>query len=59
MRKISNGRESRPDDENPELNEASFVAGRPAIQVLPQFIGKKATQELLRRDRRRPIKNAE
>ncbi len=47
---------SRPDDENPELTEASFAKARPAAELLPQFIGEQATQELLRRPRGRPVK---
>jgi uncharacterized protein (DUF4415 family) len=49
-------RASRPDDENPEVTAEAFAKARPATEVLPCFIGEKATQELLRRSRGRPLK---
>lgn len=55
MAKIDD-RASRPDDDNPEWTEEDFRKARPAAEVLPQFIGEKATQELLRRGRGRPAK---
>src|ERR1700759_3140013 len=47
---------SRPDDENPEWTAKDFANARPAAEVLPKFIGEKATQELMRRSRGRPQK---
>jgi uncharacterized protein (DUF4415 family) len=49
-------RASRPDDENPEWTAEDFARARPASEVLPHFIGQKATDELLRRSRGRPEK---
>ena len=46
----------RPDDENPEWTREDMAKARPAAEVLPKFIGRKATQELLRRGRGRPRK---
>ena len=51
MAKKTNDRASRPDDENPEWSKDDFARGRPAAEVLPEFIGKKATEELMRRGR--------
>jgi uncharacterized protein (DUF4415 family) len=56
MGKVSDRRASQPDEENPEVTEAMFAAARPAAEVLPKFIGERATQELLRRGRGRPVK---
>ena len=56
MRQARGRRSSRPDNENPELSPADFARGRPAADVLPQFIGEPATQDLLRRGRGRPVK---
>ena len=56
MAKKTNDRASRPDDENPEWSKDDFARGRPAAEVLPEFIGKKATEELMRRGRGRPPK---
>lgn len=56
MKKISYRRASQPDEENPEVTEEMFAKARPAAEVLPQYIGEKATQELLRRSRGRPVK---
>ena len=47
---------SRPDEDNPEWTAKDMRLARPASEVLPQFIGEKATQELLRRSRGRPAK---
>ena len=47
---------SRPDDDNPEWTKKDFARARPAAEVLPEFIGKNATQELMRRSRGRPPK---
>jgi uncharacterized protein (DUF4415 family) len=47
---------SRPGDDNPEWTKDDFARARPAAEVLPGFIGEKATQELMRRSRGRPKK---
>lgn len=47
---------SRPDDDNPEWTGEDFARARPAAEVLPEFIGQKSTQELIRRGRGRPSK---
>ena len=47
-------RASRPDEDNPEWTAEDVHLARPASEVLPRFIGAKATQELLRRGRGRP-----
>jgi uncharacterized protein (DUF4415 family) len=49
-------RASRPDDENPLWMRGDFAGARPAAEVLPEFIGARATQELLRGSRGRPRK---
>ena len=51
-------RASRPDEDNPEWTAEDIAQGRPASEVLPQLIGKRATQELLQRRRGRPPKAA-
>jgi uncharacterized protein (DUF4415 family) len=56
MAKKTSDRASRPDDENPEWTKDDFARARPAAEVLPEFIGKKATEELIRRGRGRPPK---
>lgn len=56
MAKKANDRASRPDDDNPEWTKDDFAGARPATEVLPEFIGKKATEELMRRSRGRPPK---
>lgn len=56
MAKKTDDRVSRPDDENPEWTKEDFARARPAAEVLPEFIGKKATAELMRRSRGRPPK---
>ncbi len=55
-KKIPNNRASRPDDDNPEWTKENFARARPAAEVLPELIGKNATQELMRRSRGRPQK---
>jgi uncharacterized protein (DUF4415 family) len=52
----NNNRASRPDEDNPEWTKEDFARARPAAEVLPEFIGEKATQELVRRSRGRPQK---
>jgi uncharacterized protein (DUF4415 family) len=47
---------SRPDDDNPEWTAEDFAAARSAANVLPEFIGTKATQALTQRGRGRPQK---
>ncbi len=56
MAKTTSDRASRPDDDNPEWTKEDFTRARPAAEVLPQFIGKKAAEELMRRSRGRPPK---
>jgi uncharacterized protein (DUF4415 family) len=56
MAKKTSDRASRPDEENPEWTKEDFARARPAADVLPEFIGKKATEELMRRSRGRPPK---
>jgi uncharacterized protein (DUF4415 family) len=56
MAKKANDRASRPDDDNPEWTKDDFARARPATEALPEFIGKKATEELMRRRRGRPPK---
>jgi uncharacterized protein (DUF4415 family) len=55
-KKTPNNRASRPDEDNPEWTKEDFARARPAVEVLPKFIGKKATQVLMRRSRGRPQK---
>ncbi|HXR36247.1 MAG TPA: BrnA antitoxin family protein [Candidatus Binataceae bacterium] len=55
-KKTPNNRASRPDEDNPEWTKEDFARARPAAEVLPEFIGEKATQELMRRSRGRPRK---
>lgn len=55
-KKTKNDRASRPDDDNPEWTKDDFARARPAAEVLPEFIGRNATQELMRRGRGRPKK---
>jgi uncharacterized protein (DUF4415 family) len=47
---------SRSDDDNPEWTKEDFARARPAAEVLPEFIGKNAAEELVRRGRGRPKK---
>jgi uncharacterized protein (DUF4415 family) len=56
MAKKTSDRASSPDDENPEWTKDDFARARPAAEVLPEFIGKMATEELMRRGRGRPPK---
>ncbi len=56
MEKEWAGPASRPDDDNPEWTEDDFARARLASEVLPQFIGRKATEELMGRRRGRPAK---
>ena len=44
------------DDDNPEVTAEELLRARPASEVLPELIGEKAAQELLRRGRGRPQK---
>src|SRR5438045_9653970 len=55
-KKTKNDRASRPEDDNPEWTKDDFARARPAAEVLPEFIGRNATQELMRRGRGRPKK---
>ncbi len=55
-KKTKDDRASRPDDDNPEWTKEDFARARPAAEVLPEFIGKNATEELVRRGRGRPKK---
>lgn len=55
-KKTDGDRASRPDDDNPEWTAEDFAQARPAAEMLPPFIGEKATQELVRRGRGRPPK---
>jgi uncharacterized protein (DUF4415 family) len=55
-KKTKSDRASRSDEDNPEWTKDDFVRARPAAEVLPEFIGKNATQELMRRSRGRPKK---
>src|SRR6202021_3215071 len=41
----------RIDDDNPELTAEELAKARPAAEVLPELIGQKATDELMRRSR--------
>lgn len=56
MANETDDRASRPDDDNPEWTAEDFAQARPASEVLPAFIGEKATQELIQRGRGRPPK---
>lgn len=56
MTRNRNDQASHPDDDNPEWTKEDFANARPAPEVLPQFIGDAATQELMRRSRGRPQK---
>ena len=48
----------RSDEDNPEWTAEDIAKARPAADVLPELIGDKAAQELLRRGRGRPRKDA-
>jgi uncharacterized protein (DUF4415 family) len=56
MARKTDDRASRPDEDNPEWTREEIRQARPASEVLPQFIGEKATQALMRRGRGRPEK---
>ena len=56
MARKMNERAARPDDENPEWTKQDFARAIPASEALPEFIGEKAAQELLRQSRGRPSK---
>ena len=56
MARKKDDRASQPDDENSEWTAEDFARARPASEVLPEFIGQKATDELMRRGRGRPAK---
>ncbi len=45
-----------PDEENPEWTKEDIANARPAAEVLPNLIGKKAAEQLLHRNRGRPRK---
>jgi uncharacterized protein (DUF4415 family) len=55
-KKAQSDRASRPDEDNPEWTKDDFAKARPAAEMLPEFIGEKATQTLMRRGRGRPPK---
>jgi uncharacterized protein (DUF4415 family) len=55
-KKTKSDRASRPDDDNAGWTKEDFANARPAAEVLPEFIGKNATEELMRRSRGRPPK---
>jgi uncharacterized protein (DUF4415 family) len=55
-RKTTDDRASRPDKDNPEWTPENLAEARPAVEVLPGFIGDKATQALMRPSRGRPPK---
>jgi uncharacterized protein (DUF4415 family) len=55
-KKTTDDRDSRPDEDNPEWMKKDFARARPAAAALPEFIGEKATQELMRWSRGRPPK---
>src|SRR5438874_10625488 len=57
MSNTSNGPE-RPDEDNPRWTAEDIARARPASEVLRAHIGEKATQELLRRGKGRPPKDA-
>ena len=47
----------RPDEDNPEWTREDMAKARPAAEVLPKYIGQKATDELLQQQGRgRPPK---
>jgi uncharacterized protein (DUF4415 family) len=47
---------TRLDVDNPEWTPEDMAKARPAADVLPELIGAKASDELLRRGRGRPLK---
>ncbi len=56
MRHTVKPRRDRPDEENPEWTAADLARARPAVEVLPELIGREATERILRRSRGRPPK---
>jgi uncharacterized protein (DUF4415 family) len=54
MRKKLDDPAERPDADNPEWTRAMFRTARPASEVLPKYIGQKATDDLLKRGPGRP-----
>jgi len=48
----------RPDRDNPQWTVEDMAKARPATAVLPPLIGEEAVQQLLRRGRGRPPKDA-
>ena len=46
----------RIDEENPEITPEELRRARPAAEVLPELIGQKATDELMRQSRERHAK---
>lgn len=54
-KELDDDRASRPDDENPEWTQADFARARSTADVLPNLIGMRATQALLRKGGR-PVK---
>lgn len=49
MSEIQNQDAERADEENPEWTEEDFRRARPARDVLPEIVGKKTADEMLRR----------
>ena len=45
--KKKNPDSERPDEDNPEWTREDMAKARPAAEVLPKYIGQKATDELL------------
>jgi uncharacterized protein (DUF4415 family) len=56
MKNRKDDRALRLDKDSPEWTKEDFARARPAAKALPEFIGEKATQELMRRSRGRPLK---
>ena len=48
MSNAENPDPERPDEDNPECTAEDFARARPAAEVLPEYIGQKATDELMR-----------
>jgi uncharacterized protein (DUF4415 family) len=55
-KKTADSLASRPDNDNPEWTKEDFAGARTASEMLPGFIGERATQALLHRGRGRPQK---
>ena len=49
MSEIQNQDAERADEENPEWTEEDFRRARPARDVLPEIVGKKTADDILRR----------